>query len=487
MTEPTTFPRNLAYSLKRLDASFSKQKIRILPDKTSAGPGDILRFRISGNGIYDFRSLALYFTAATSGNATVFLHLPRYSSAFIQALSVSANSTTLSSINEYAYLYSKLMDIEGADFSQMSKRCTEMYDPSIKFSKGSAPENALTCVKTTDTTNANANDTGIKLCINNWLGALGSMSPSCIDLSNIGDIYISIQTSPASILWKSQNTANVAQPSATYSLSEIYMTIDRISFQSGEYYSQIASRLSDGGSLDVAYYDYYLTTGSQITKSNGVAMNFNVNSASLDQIIACFRRSDYTTISALVLNGANTAVNTTTKTFAEVLANPVSFSGSASDAVAAALPVGLGDAFNNSLSFVSSANDLVSTSWSINSVAITPYALPPMEIYNNVLQYTGYQNIDLGQSGIHPGCLSVEHFLKYYFVDICSLENISGDNSFWVSGYDGRQGGINIAYNATFNTNAGTIIPYLYCRSTKVLNYKTGRQLEVDKPKNPIM
>ena len=482
MIEATQFPKNLSYSLRRLDTSFSKQKIKITPDKSSAGPGDIIRFRIPGNGIYDFRSLSMYFTAATSGNSTVFLHVPRYSSAFLQALSVTANNTAISSINEYAYLYSKLMDIEGADISQMSKRCTEMYDPSTKFAVGTAPENALTCVKTTDSTNANANDTGIKLCINNWLGFLGSLSTTCIDLSNIGDIYISVQTSPSSILWKSQAAANTTQPNATYALSEIFMTIDRISFQSGDYYALITEKL-DNEALEIGYYDYYLSTGTAVTKSSGISMNFNVNSASLDQLIACFRRDDAGTISCLVLNGANTAAAGTTKTFAEVLSNPVSFSGSAADGVAAALPTGLGDAFNNSIAFVSSGNDLTGSSWAINSVQIDPYSLTPIEIYQKALQYTGFQNLDLGTSGLHPGCLSLAHFQRYYFTDFCSLENISGDNHMWVSGLDGRQGGINIQYNATFNTNTGKVSPYIYCRSTKVLSYKAGRQLEIDPPK----
>jgi hypothetical protein len=482
LTKEIEFPKNLMYSLKRMDATFSKTKVKILADKTSAGPNDILRFRIPSNGIFDFRSLNVFFTASTSGNTTgIYLHIPRYSSAFINALNVSANSTSLSSINEYSYLYSKLMDLEGADYSQMSKRSTEMYDPSIRFIKGPAPENALTCVKTADSTAHATNDTGIKLCINNWLGFLGSLSTTCFDLSEIGDIYISIQTSPATILWKSFG-ANAAQTAATYNLTDIYMTIDRISFQSGEYYSQLAKKLDLDAGLEIGYYDYYLTTGSLTTKSNGVAMNFNVNSASLDQLIACFRRSDYNSICNLVLYGANTLVQGTTKSFAEVLSNPVAYSSSAGDAVNAALPVGLGDAFNNSIAYVSSANDLVSSSWSINSVSITPYALPPTEVYQNALQYTGYQNLDLGTSGLHPGCLSLEHFLRYYYVDICSLENISGDNNFWVSGYDGRQGGINVAYNAVFNTNAGQIFCYIYCRSTKVLTYKAGRQLEVDRP-----
>jgi hypothetical protein len=262
------------------------------------------------------------------------------------------------------------------------------------------------------------------------------------------------------------------------------MTIDRITFQSGVYYSTIGSALSGPG-LKIGYHDYYLTTGTQTTKSGGVSMNFNVNSASLDQLIACFRRTNYNVISPLVLYGANTSNVANTKSFAEVLSHP-SYVGSAADFNPDALPEGMGDAFNNSVAFVSSGNDIVSSLWAVNSVSMTPYSLPPQETFQNVLQYTGFQNLDLGTSSLHPGCLSLQHYCKYYWVDICSLENISGDNNFYVSGYDGRQGGINVQYNAVFNANAGTIIPYIYCRSTKVLTIKGGRQLEIDAPKNEM-
>ena len=52
---------------------------------------------------------------------------------------------------------------------------------------------------------------------------------------------------------------------------------------------------------------------------------------------------------------------------------------------------GVGDAFNSFVAFVSAANDLTSTMWSVNSIQIDPYALTPIEIYNKGLQYTGFQ------------------------------------------------------------------------------------------------
>lgn len=487
----TGFPKNLAYNLKKLDAGFTKTKIKIIPDKTTANASDIIRFRLTGNGIYDFRSLGMFFTGKTEGSAAStpvsYTHFPRYTSSLVQSISITANNTTLCSINEYGYLYSKLMDFEGADISQMSKRCTELYDPSVKWTSGASPENAISATRMVNSTDTTANDSNLKLCINNWLGFANSLSTPCLDLSDVGDVYINIQFAPATVLWKSHITganagvADIAVTGANFVLSDIFMTIDRISFQSPDYYRLKSEKLVDEGLL-VGYYDYYLVSGSLATKSNGISMNFNLNSASLDQLIACYRREDYTSLKTLVLYGANSYDGTDSKNFQEVLTNPVGFSGQATKAVTAIFSAGVGDAFNNSVAFVSSGNDLTSTSWSVNSIQIDPYSLSPIEIYNKALQYTGFQNLDLGTSGVHPGCLSLNHFLKYYYIDICSLENISGDNQMWVSGLDGRQGGINVQYTATFGTNAGKVYPYIYCRSTKVLSIKAGRQLEIDPP-----
>jgi len=111
---------------------------------------------------------------------------------------------------------------------------------------------------------------------------------------------------------------------------------------------------------------------------------------------------------------------------------------------------------------------------------VNPYALSPIEIFNENLQSLGYNNLDVGTNGIHPGCLSLEHFLKYYYVHILSLENLAGDGLFWKSGLDGNSSSINIQYNASFtSTNSQQVIPVVFCRTTKILNISSGRQLAV--------
>jgi len=147
---------------------------------------------------------------------------------------------------------------------------------------------------------------------------------------------------------------------------------------------------------------------------------------------------------------------------------------------------GIGDYFNNSYYFMRPAVDLQSSQWTINSTNIDPYPLPPSEIFNQNLIALGNQNLDFGSGGVHAGCLSLWHFLKYYFVHILSLENLSGDGSHWRSGLSGNGSTINIGYQATF-TKSGTgavdntenISPVVFCRSTKLLQIKDGRVISV--------
>jgi hypothetical protein len=163
------------------------------------------------------------------------------------------------------------------------------------------------------------------------------------------------------------------------------------------------------------------------------------------------------------------------KTFNQILADPVSYATTAA---------GIGDAFNQSYYFMRPGADLATSQWSINSTNVDPYPLPPSEIWNQNLIALGNNNIDFGTSGVHPGCLSLFHFLKYYFCHILSLENLSGDGQMWRSGLSGNGSTININYSATFgstggNNNGATVQPVIFCRSTKVLTIRDGHIISV--------
>lgn len=488
----SVFPKNLAYSLKELgDAGFTKQKVKVLGDKTSVDANGTVRFLLPRGGLVDFRSLVLFFTGATAGtgSTSTSLHFPRYSSSLIQSITITANNTTLCSINEYGFLYNALMDFEGADISQTTKRSPELFDPTIKWTSTAADggttvwknENPITGVMTQSYTDNTANDAGVNMCVNNWLGLISSLSTPVIDLFDLGDVYVNITFSPATVLYHSSITTSA--PTITnpnFTLSNMYITIDKIAFQSSEYYKMKTDQLISPEGLKLAYYDYWTVVSGAGTKSSGFNVNFSVNSASLDQLIATFRRSDYTSYKPLVIYKGNipTAAGAGIS-LDQYNANPIANSTTEGTTYALGF-AGIGDGFANSYCFQRPANDLLTSQWSINSVAIDPYGLTPIEIFQKNLQYTGFQNLDLGSSGCHCGMKSILHFLKYYFVDICSLENISGDNQMWVSGMNGLNGGINVNYAATFaTTNTGTVAPYIFCRSTKRLTIRSGRIIEI--------
>ena len=252
------------------------------------------------------------------------------------------------------------------------------------------------------------------------------------------------------------------------------MTCSKINFESSEYYDLKAQKLTSDGLL-VGYYDYWTARGTGQVKSSGINVNFNVTTNSLDQCIATFQNNDYQNIRALILDNADNTTMANVKTFNQVLADPVTYTTNAA---------GYGDAFNQSYYFMRAGADLATSQWSINSTNVDPYPLPPSEIWNQNLIALGNNNIDFGTSGVHPGCLSLFHFLKYYFCHILSLENISGDGQMWRSGLSGNGSTININYAATFGNvggtnNGDTVQPVIFCRSTKILTIRDGHIISV--------
>ena len=478
------FPRNLAYTLKQL-SNFTKQTVKVMPDRVNPGFGEVSRFKLPSSAMIDFRTISifadvtLYSAATMAGGSTYALHLPRNTASLIQQITVTCNGVQICNINDYNLLFNTIYDIEGADYSQTSKRLLENADPSVFYYQGvsAAANSPVGCINAQDGTNANNFETARPIVINNFLGFLGSLSTPVLDLNDTGDVYIEIRWASPNVCW---GTANTTVPTYTTttgcSFNNLRMTCAKINFESSEYYDLKAQKLLDDGLL-IGYYDYWTSRGTAVAKSSGVSMNFNVATNSLDQCIATFQKSDYNTIKSLVLhNSANTTMNNLI-TFNQFLNNQIT-----NDETAA----GIGDGFNQSYYFMRSGIDIATSQWSINSTNIDPYPLPPSEIWNQNLIALGNQNIDYGRAGVHAGCVSLWHFLKYYFCHILSLENLSGDGQFWRSGLNGNGSVVNVNYQATFATygtggaaNTETISPVIFCRSTKVLTVKSGHIVSV--------
>ena len=475
------FPKNLAYTLKKLE-NFTKQTVKVMPDRVKVNLGEVTRFKLPASAMIDFRTIAIFADVSLynnygTGAANYSLHLPRNTASLIQQLTITCNGVQLCNINDYNLLYNTLYDLEGADSSQNTKRFLENSDPSLycyNVGANAGGNSALNVVNALDGSLQYNVENVRPIVINNFLGFLGSLSTPVLDLNDTGDVYIEIRWASPSVLWATTNTANNTTPQ-TYTtttncfLDNIRLTCAKINFENSEYYNLKAQKLMTDGLL-VGFYDYWTARGTTGVKSGNFNLNFNLNTNSLDQCIATFQKSDASTIKNIVLFNSG---GTTGNTMPVIMANPASYASYNQGTI--------GDAFNQSYYFMRAGGDLKTSQWSINSTNIDPYPLPPSEIWNQNLIALGNNQIDFGTSGVHPGCLSLYHFLKYYFCHILSLENLSGDGQFFRSGLSGNGSTININYAATFDSgnNTESVQPVIFCRSTKILSIQEGHLIAV--------
>jgi hypothetical protein len=464
-----SFPRNLSYSMQKLQGSLIKQKIKVNSDLSTYKPGSICNFYIPPSRLIDNRSIVLYARAASSTGATnKGLKFPRNGlHSLIEQLQITANSRIIQSTSYYNYAYNIISDASGfGSIDQYSKRnIGDIYDPSTRlntFASFNGTDN--TAATTAYSVINNASDTTndeLYLCANNFMGFLSSSSCSTIDLNNIGQLKISFTWAPVEACWITSGTAPTTPYS--YDLTEVYMTMDTITFTNSLYFDLVKSQL-EGDGLNVAYREYIVQPLNSITRSGGnINLSTQINASSLDMVIATFRPSTYNTIGKLL-------VGDNTKLFSAVLAD---------------IPAnaGLHGAYNNSKYFLRDGGGFETGSWFVNSQPFTQGA-NAIEVWNNTLQAFGYENLsDAG--AFHPGCYNLNRFCRQYFIDCLSLENISNDPTYFVSGIGGNGSSINIQYNAKFETTATdtsldtSLIPYIICCKSNILNIKIGRSLDL--------
>lgn len=470
------FPRNLAFSMKKLSGSIVKQKVKINADLSSYTPGSICNFYIPPSRMIDLRSIVVYATGTTTTGTNKGLKFPRFGlHSLIEQLQITANSRIIQSTQYYNYVYNAIADATGfGSLDQYAKRnMGEIFDPSVRSSStsnsaynGTDNTATTTAYALTNNTADQTNDENIYLCANNFMGFLSSSSSSTIDLNNIGQLKISFTWSPVEACWITTN-ATVPSTPYSYKLENVYMTMDTITFTNSFYFDLVASQLQGEG-LNVAYKEFIAQPLNSIDRSGAnISLSTQVNASSLDMVIATFRPSNYnSSIEKLILSSSDA----NTKTFNEVLAN---------------LPTnaGIGGAFNNSKYYLRDGAGIESASWFINCQPFTQGA-NAIEIYNNTLQAFGYANLN-DVDAFHPGCYNLNRFCRQYFIDALSLENISNDPTYFVSGVGGDGSSISIQYNAKFettstDTNLQTkLIPYIISVKSNILNIKIGRSLDL--------
>lgn len=460
------FPKNLAYNLKRLQGSIIKQKISINSDRSSYKPNDRCMINFPIGRMLDSRSIvATAKCKAGTGN-----HFPRGGlNSLIENLQITANSRVIQSTQCYNYIWNALADVSGY-FSpeQAGKRMYENFDPSIAHTGDTGD---IAPVITNNCRIIAGNETKF-FCVNNWLGFLNS-SASVWDTNNLGQVQLIITFAPNTAMWTGSDAAGATTPAASdYEISEFVLSMDTITFTNSLYYDLIKSQL-EGGGLNIAYNDYLYSIGKLETKSTSLfthTAQFSTNS--LDAVIATFRHENYNIIGPLLIGNATysatlTSILGSTKFLAEIRADPATNEANHGG-------------FNNSVYFQRCGGGIESSSWYINSQPMTNNSIP-IQIFNNTLQALDYANLDIASGGLHEGALTTGFYNKNYFVDILSLENLSGDNNNWVSGLGGNGGIIQVQYNFKFSAASveTKVYPVIIAKVSKVMNIKIGRNIDI--------
>lgn len=455
MEQISGFPKNLAYNLRVLQSSIVKNRIRVQADKTSYNANERIMFNFAIGRMIDTRSVVMTAKCTTNTNGNYF---PRGGlNSLIENLQITANGRVLQSTQNYNFIWNTLADLSGY-FSpeQATKRLYENFDPSISHTNVQGEGDPAVAKKPTviNTTES------YYFCVNNWLGFLNSSAP-CINTNDFGQIQMVLTLAPNGVLWIGHDGTNPAT-AGTYKVEDVNLSMDTITFTNSMYLDLVKSQLESNG-LNIGYNDYLVSVGSLVAKSStGITHTAQFSTNSLDQVIATFRPTGYDTTTYLQLH---TTASPSTLTYNEVISNPATNEGTYGG-------------FNNSKYFVRDGGGIEYSSWYINSQPMTANSTP-VEIFNYTLAALDYLNLDIGSGGIHAGALTSGFYNKYYFADILSLENLSGDNNNWISGLRGNGGIIQINYNARFKTLTTNTYPVIIGKVSKILNVKIGRNLDL--------
>jgi hypothetical protein len=206
-----------------------------------------------------FADLTLYKGVLGADGAGYALHLPRNTASLIQQSTITCNGVQLCNINDYNLLYNTLYDLEGADYSQTSKRFLEHADPSIYFYQkdtinGNIPIGAVNAMD--GRTDVNSYEAKRPIVINNFLCFIDSLSTPVLDIKDTGDMYLEIRWASPNVCWATTSTAgtNATNTTGCY-LDNLRLTCSEINFESSEYYDLKAQKLLTDGLL-IGYYDY---------------------------------------------------------------------------------------------------------------------------------------------------------------------------------------------------------------------------------------
>lgn len=467
-------PKTFFYNLKKLRGSFSKQLIKITPDRTIAQPNDITSFRFPIGSVLNMQSLALHFKGSTKGtNPTIF---PKYTSTLIKRLSVSVNNVSVSIINDYNIVYNCYADLNSAN---LTTRYGEKFDATTSFANttlSSAQTTAQPLVGTNLALAATGLTTNERMVINHFLGVLGGGSTPIWNTDLMGEVVVSVQWENAGVLCGTAESSATTYTSAdTFELSDIYFSVESLSFTNDEYYQALAT-----ADKMIGFHSFDVIRFPKVAKNSGIDITTYISASSLDCVIGtALPANAITAIPKTMVGHSTCSVGTTIVNIYKYLSDPVASTGAGGSVAQVGDVLNYGDGYYSTMNMIRDLQYINTSIFYINNRMIGYQPLDPLEIHQQNLFALNYENLDLSNNGFNPSAVSLLHFFKYYGICMQDL-SLLNPQTFYLSGINSAGSSISINWKATFNSFAAIdAYPMLIVKCSRILNISEGRQIQV--------
>lgn len=262
-------------------SNYSKSPIRISPStgQTQVRSNGYINWQLPVGSTLDLRTFSWHFWCYTNGTADSVVGLPKWTPALIKTLDILVNGVSIQHINLYSHLYNLIQDYK-CGYNEKIKNVAINGDPSCITTMAQQGTMVKNCMSFTSG-NVDVNTFKNNYVINDWLGFLGSSSPSIINTNLLGVIEIQIQLESSAVLWQNGVVVNAPE----FFIENSVAFIDKIEFQD-ERYMKIQEKIIQGsGGLVIPFKNYTAYLGNDLVNTKTTTLKLTENTVSLDKIM----------------------------------------------------------------------------------------------------------------------------------------------------------------------------------------------------------
>lgn len=292
-------PRNLDYYLQRM-SGYSKNTIKIQPQtKFAYNAGDTVIFRLPTNSIIDLHSLQLKLTGlltnTTANEAS--MGWPRFTQSLFRRVDVTMGGmqTGLGSLHDYGFLYNLLGQhkIPAARYAH-DLAATDMAEET-SIALANPPAGQRSDAGQYFEIAGGATSLYKPLTVSSWLGVFGGQFMRFLDTNILPDIEIRLMLAPDTIC------PCFPIDSAHYTIQNLSLSMESISFGDGSYRAIVDQRMASGDPLLVPFFNWSGFEGTAADSS--LNQQFTIGTESLNAIMGTIRPGNYDGLGIPTLGG----------------------------------------------------------------------------------------------------------------------------------------------------------------------------------------